>query len=307
MTLVLVGGAVAGLGLLLLGMVFAPPRSSPAVELARLDAARGRAKAERVATARLSPGQSLDPRLLRQFGGRVHDVLGRVGVELGGLRADLAILGRTLETHLAITVLAAVAGFLAPVGLGLLFAALAPGASFGGVPVLAGVLLALLGGVLPSVAVRPRAEQRRTDFRHVVGSFIDLVAMNLAGGRGVPEALTTAAEVSDGWAMVRIRDTLLSARLHGVTPWAALGELGRELRVDELVDMAASLALVAEDGAKVRESLSARAASMRKRELAEAEGKAGEKSQSMLVAQLLLCVGFLVFLVYPAISQLLFA
>ncbi len=306
MTLVLVGGAVAGLGVLLLGMVISPPRSSPAAALARLDAARGRAKAQRVATSRLSPGQAQEPRVLRQFGGRVHDVVDRTGFDLGGLRANLAMLGRTLETHLAITVLAAVGGFLAPILLGLLFAVLGV-RSFGSVPVLAGVLLAVLGAVLPSITVRPRADRRRADFRHVVGSFVDLVAMNLAGGRGVPEALKTACEVSDGWGMVRIRDTLLSARLHGVTPWAALGELGRELHVDELVDMAASLALVAEDGAKVRESLTARAASMRKRELAEAEGKAGEKSQSMLVAQLLLCVGFLLFLVYPAISQLLFS
>src|SRR5690606_1418514 len=102
------------------------------------------------------------------------------------------------------------------------------------------------GAVLPSITVRPRADRRRADFRHVVGSFVDLVAMNLAGGRGVPEALKTACEVSDGWGMVRIRDTLLSARLHGVTPWAALGELGRELGVEELRDLAAALALVAE-------------------------------------------------------------
>jgi hypothetical protein len=61
-----------------------------------------------------------------------------------------------------------------------------------------------------------------------------------------------------------------------------------------------SLALVADDGAKVRASLSARAETMRHRELAEIEGGAGEKSQSMLIAQLLLCVGFLIFLIFPA-------
>jgi tight adherence protein C len=49
---------------------------------------------------------------------------------------------------------------------------------------------------------------------------------------------------------------------------------------------------VAEDGAKVRESLAARATSMRPRELAAVEGKAGEQSQ--------LCIGFLIFLAYPA-------
>ena len=78
-----------------------------------------------------------------------------------------------------------------------------------------------------------------------------------------------------------------------------------ELRVDELRDLAAALALVAEDGAKVRDSLAARAGSMRRRELAEAEGKAGESSESMLVAQLLLAVGFLVFLLYPALQSVL--
>lgn len=305
MTLVLLGGALAGLGVLLLGLVLAPPRPNPAAALARLDAERGRISAERVAVARLDPGQVLEPQSLRELGGRLRESLGKVGVELGSLRADLSMLGRTLETHLAITALAAVGGFLAPIALGVVLAMLGVATTVTSVSGLLGIVLAIVAGAIPSLLVRPRAEQRREDFRHVVSSFLDLVAMNLAGGRGVPEALQTAAEVSDGWAMVRIRDTLLSARLHGVTPWAALGELGSEVRVNELTDLAAALALVAEDGAKVRESLTARAGSMRRRELAEAEGKAGEKSQSMLVAQLVLCVGFLVFLVYPALVQML--
>ena len=67
-------------------------------------------------------------------------------------------------------------------------------------------------------------------------------------------------------------------------------------------DLSAALALVAEDGAKIRESLGARASSMRRRELADAEGKAGENSESMLVAQLVIAMGFIVFLVYPALT-----
>nr|WP_281386404.1 type II secretion system F family protein [Jiangella mangrovi] len=168
-----------------------------------------------------------------------------------------------------------------------------------------GLILAVVFAAIPTLTARSSASDRRRDFRHVVGSFLDLVAMNLAGGRGVPEALQAASSLSDGWAMVRIRDTLLTARLHGVTPWAALGELGDEVGVDELRDLAAALALVAEDGAKVRESLAARAGSLRRRELAEIEGKAGQRSQSMLVAQLVLCCGFLLFLVYPALMGVL--
>ena len=44
---------------------------------------------------------------------------------------------------------------------------------------------------------------------------------------------------------------------------------------------------------------------MRKRELADAEGRAAARSQSMLIAQLLLCVGFLLFLTYPAGARVL--
>jgi hypothetical protein len=74
--------------------------------------------------------------------------------------------------------------------------------------------------------------------------------------------------------------------------------------LEELVDLGNALALTADDGAKIRTSLSSRAETMRRRELSEIEGKAGQKSQSMLVAQVLLCAGFLVFLIYPAITQI---
>ena len=144
--------------------------------------------------------------------------------------------------------------------------------------------------VLPTLQLQGNAKERRRDFRHVVSAFLDLVSMNLAGGRGIPEALQSAVGLSNGWGMVRIRETLQDARLQGITPWSALGDLGEEMAVEELRDLAAALALVAEDGAKVRESLSARAVSMRQRELADAEGRAAQRSQSMLVAQLLLSI-----------------
>lgn len=304
MTLILVGGALSGLGFLVLALVLAPPRTNPAAALVQLDVARGRARTERLVAARRQSGGLADSQRVRRLGEWLRASLSRAGIELGGVRSDLSLLGRTLESHLAISALVALGGFLAPVMVQLLLAVLTGGA-VGGVSLALGLVFGAIAGVVPTMAVRSQASDRRRDFRHVVSSFLDLVSMNLAGGRGVPEALQTACEVSDDWAMVRIRDTLSSARLHGVTPWAALGELGEEIKIDELRDLAAALALVAEDGAKVRESLSARAISMRRRELAEAESKAGERSQSMLVAQLLLAIGFLIFLIYPAMANML--
>jgi Flp pilus assembly protein TadB len=161
----------------------------------------------------------------------------------------------------------------------------------------------LCGGiffVLPDFEVRRDAADKRKDLRRVLGAYLDLVSMNLAGGRGLPEALMAAAEISDGWAMIRIRNCLADARITGTSQWVALGRLGDELGIEELKDLSVTLGLVADDGAKVRESLASRAETMRHRELAEIEGSAGENSQSMLVAQLLLCAGFLVFLIFPA-------
>jgi Flp pilus assembly protein TadB len=191
---------------------------------------------------------------------------------------------------------------LGPVAWGLLRLAGAPLPA--ALPALAAIVLGLFGFFLPDLALRGEAEKRRAEFRRVVGIFLDLVAMNLAGGRGLPEALLTASTISEHWALIRIRQSLANARLFGTTPWAALGELGGEIGVEELRDLSAALSLAADDGAKIRSSLSARAATLRRRELADVEGEAGENSQSMLVAQLVICLGFLVFLAYPAVSQL---
>lgn len=298
MTPILLAGAVAGLGALVLVLVLAPPASHPGSALARLDQERVHGRA-RASALRLDPRSAGAPAWQAALGRRVASGVRTSGLELGPLHSDLAIVGLTLDAFLARSVLSGLAGLLVPLLLG------AVGATLGlvnlSVPLIVSVVLALVATLLPWLSLQSRASERRRDFRHVVGSFLDLVAMSLAGGRGVPEALQGASELSDGWAMVRIRNTLGAARLRGETPWSALGALGDELRIDELRDLAAALALVAEDGAKVRDSLSARAGSMRRRELAEAEGKAGESSESMLVAQLLLAVGFLVFLVYPAV------
>lgn len=295
MTLVMISGGLVGLGILLLVVVLAPPRASPAAALARLDEDRTRIRRGEMTSSAVRTGTREER--MSAAGTRVRDLLQSIGIEMGGLRSDLSILGRTLEGHLATSVLTGVGGFFLVIFLDVVIGFNAPGLQ----GMLGGFVVGVLGLLVPTLIVKSEAEEKRADFRHVVGSFLDLVAMNLSGGRGVPEALQSAAAISSSWGMVRIRDALLTARLHGVTPWAALGELGEELRIEELRDLAAALALVAEDGAKVRESLAARASSMRRRELAEAEGKAGEQSQSMLVAQLVLALGFLIFLLYPAV------
>jgi pilus assembly protein TadC len=292
MTAALAAGAITGLGVLLLGLALMPPRASLARRLGAFDAAGAR-----------HPGGERG-RDGGRLGGWLAELIAGQGWELRPLRANLALAGMSFERYLATKLVLAVAGLLA--GPLLLAALTAAGISLPfAVPAWLGLGAAAVFFSLPDLELRQKASQRRRDCRHAISAFLDLVALNLAAGRGVPEALVSASEIGTGWAMWRIRDALSNARLTGQTPWQALGALAAEVRVDELRDLSAALSLVAEDGAKVRESLSARAASLRRRELAELAGQAGERSQSMLVAQMLLAAAFLVFLIYPAVRVML--
>jgi hypothetical protein len=298
MTTAFVAGALAGLGLFLLGLALYPPRPRLARRLATFDATRRGANDH---GAGAPEGEVTGPRW--RLGSWLARLCAEQGWQFPALRKNLSLAGLPFEIFLATKVLLAVLGLV-------LGPALATAAGLAGFQVPAwiqvwlGLLLGAVFSFLPDLEVRQKANKRRRDFRHAIGSFLDLFAMNLAGGRGVPEALMTASDVGTGWAFWRIRDALAGARITGQTPWSALGALGEEIGIDELRDLSAALGLVAEDGAKVRESLVARAESLRRRELTDLEGQAGERSQSMLVAQLMLCAGFLLFLVFPVVGLL---
>lgn len=300
MTLILIGGMLSGAGVLLLGLLLAPPATQPAAALAELDTRRNEGRM-REDVRRLNPSEATMPPWMDLFSLRVTSLARRTGADLTFLTTDLSVVGRSLERHLAISLFTGLGAFMVPIIVVGLMQVM--GAPLGwSVPLLLSLALGMAGLLVPTARLRRQAQDARRDFRHVVGSYLDLVAMSLSAGRGVPEALDAASSLSDDPAMVRIRNALDVARLRGDTPWEALGRLGTQLRIDELRDLSASLALVAEDGAKIRESLGARASSMRRRDLSDAEGKAGENSESMLVAQLVVAMGFIVFLVYPALT-----
>jgi Flp pilus assembly protein TadB len=298
-------GALLGLGVYTIVRALAPGQRSPVASIARIDALRSRGGFAAGLSSASSPVSAGDQKAgrLNQVQERSGEWLAEVYLRRGwvqrSLRADLALLDRTWESFLASKLMMAALGlFFGPFVFAMLYVVGIAESLF--VPLWLALACALLFFFLPDLEVRGDAAAKRRAFRRVVGAYLDLVSMSLAGGRGLPEALKAASEISDGWALRRIRTALADARITGITQWQALGRLGAEVGVEELSDLGNSLALVADDGAKVRESLGARAETMRSREMAEIEGGAGEKSQSMLVAQLLLCAGFLVFLLYPA-------
>jgi hypothetical protein len=292
--LALVGASLGGAVYLLIWRL-AAPRPSALVELGRFDAHHNRFRpgAPDGATSRKQGWQV-------STGARVTAALARRGIGLTRLRQDLALTGYSLEWAMGRKVLAGVAGFglVAGTALGLqLTSGLALPA---GVP----VVLALATGIgfsfLTDLEAYRQAERRRREFRRALGTYLDLVALEMAGSAAPAEALPNAARVGTGWPMALLRDALWRATLSGTDQWQALTDLGGRIGVSELRDLGSLVRLVGRDGARVRATLTARAATMRRRELAEAEGLAGQKEQSMRLAQVLIGFGFITFISYPA-------
>ncbi|ASR36607.1 pilus assembly protein TadB [Prauserella marina] len=217
--------------------------------------------------------------------------------------ADLDILDLTPERYVARRVTwaaGAAASTIAVAGVAW-FGGIAPS---GLVVVLAVLIAAVLGSVVPVLAVREDAARARDEFRRATASYLDLVAQERATGRAPAQALSEAAEISDSWVFARIGRTLGRAMRAGQPPWEALSHLGKRMGVTELADLAA-IAATAADGAAVYTSLITKASALRSAALAADKAEANARSQRLALPVALLLIAFLLLVMYPAMIRLL--
>ena len=226
------------------------------------------------------------------------------GLGLPGARArkDLAVLERSTSAHLAQKGMLAVLGLGAPLALAALLSA--AGSPLGWLlPAWLCVAFSAAGFVAPDYLIRSEAAQRRQEMVRALSAFLDLVSLSLAAGGGVEAALKEASMVGDGWAFTALRKALATAEISRVAPWQTLGQLGTELDVPALSGLSATLALAGSEGAKVRASLAARAATMRANGLAEAEGQANAATERMSLPVVVMGLGFMLMIGYPAMAH----
>lgn len=274
-----------GVGLVWLVATLVPARPNIPADIDRWERDRARTHTARTKTA---------PRLFTL----AADTMARRGVEFPGLQRDLAITGRKPEEFVTRTAILVLAGLLVPAALGVV-------ATLGGLglPIEIPVLVSLFGGAAAGIAsiaqLYEEAKEARRDFRRSLSVYLDLVALQLAAGRGHPEALPAAAKICHGWAFQRLDDALLRARQAGITPWEALADLGREYGIEQLETLGGALMLVGDEGAKVRNSLNARAETLRNQRIEDEREVATQRSKSMSFAQVLVVVVFIAYLFYP--------
>ncbi len=284
---VIVAGLLAGAGLFIIvrELVPAPPRLDAA--LARLDHGVP------------APGRITEP---ARPAGKLAQ---RIAAELPWLpvpSADLALLGQDRESWIASKVTCGTAGLAVPLALTGLASLVSPGLNWT-VPVAVSLLCGAALFFAPDLVTRVNAAERRADFRQALTSYLDLVALERGAGAGPTEALEAAAEIGDGWAFRRISGALDAARRSGAPPWTALSRLADETGIPELADIADIAEVAGQEGAKILDTLSARAASMRAEALAAERARAGARSTTMVIPIALLGAGFLLLLIFPIVYR----
>jgi tight adherence protein C len=227
-----------------------------------------------------------------------------VGQDPARRRSDLRVVERSVDQHALVRVGFALAALVAPI---MVVAALATASV--PVPPLAAIgfvaVGAALGVVYPEAHLQELASQRRRDGRRALAAYIDLVRVLIAGGSDPRAALVDAAQLGHGWLFAELRAALVAAVANRRSIWSALEELGRDLELPELTELAATVQLVGTEGTDPVGALTAKAAALRAFELATTRAEMASASEEMTVPAVLIGFCFAAFIVYPALSTLL--
>ena len=291
--LALLAGALIGAGVALLAWQLMPAQPDLADALARLD-----------------PKSPVAAPVAVEAGGDARDRLGRWALRTMPPRvwgtvpaADLAVLRMPLSRFYGEKVLFFLVGLLIPPLLTVFFTVLGWPLPMV-IPAGASLALAAVLFFLPNYNVRDEAKRGREDFRRALVAYYELVALERMGGSGHRQALMNAAGVGESWIFRRIREELARSAWAGLGPWDVLKQMGDDLDVSELGELAQAMELSGAEGTQVAATLRARARSLRAALLSEDMSRANEVGERMSIPMSLLGVIFMAILVCPALLRM---
>ncbi|RMB57867.1 type II secretion system F family protein [Tessaracoccus antarcticus] len=216
---------------------------------------------------------------------------------------DLAILQRTRTSFYGSKIIAATIGLIIGPLLTLAAMALGVGVPFA-IPVIGSIGLGAVMWLMPGAEVKDKARLARAEFSYALGAFVEMVALERLSGSGVPQALQRAADIGDSWAFQRISATLKRTEYTGHNPWDALEDLGNELNLTDLADLADIMRLAGADGTQIYTSLRARAATMRNALLTNHIAAANRTGERIAIPVGLLVIVLAITLITPAFLRM---
>lgn len=218
-----------------------------------------------------------------------------------GLERQLTLRGRTLAAHYTRKLTWGLTGLLLP-----LVAGLAGWLLLGWAPVLPGLtalVLAAAGFFAPDLLLRGGGQVASHDATEALLTFFDLVTLERLANQSATQSLHAAATLSDVPVFAAIRGTLDRARLQQRTPHADLRELGRELDLPALSDLADVMHLD-ESGAALSSALRARVRELRDAHLTGMKVAASDLSERMTLWMVIPSLVFGLFFLVPPLLTL---
>ena len=212
---------------------------------------------------------------------------------------DLALLGRTAEDFVVSRLLWAAGGLLIATVLG------------GGAGVaptmlpLASTVGALTGWVLAVQVLHDQAAKARRTLALALAAWTQMAALMIRAGIKDEQAMRRAAAAGDHWTFRMLAAAMDRAVADQAELWSGLDDLGHEVDVIEIRQLAAELRLTETAGRTPTEALLARADALRQDELANqlTAAKAAQLKQDIVLGAL--GIVLVVYVIYPTIRTLL--
>lgn len=217
------------------------------------------------------------------------------------LQRQLRLRGRSLTRHYAYKLVGAALGFLLPILVGI-----ALWLGLGESPAMSIVLslaLGIVGFVVPDLLLRGASAEATEDATEALLAFFDLVTLERLANQSGTQALHAAAALSDVPVFADIRAALDRARLQQRAPYNDLKELGRDLDLPALRDLADVMRLD-ESGASLSTALRARVRELRDGHLTAMKMAASDVSERMTMWMVIPSLVFGLFFLVPPLLTL---
>ena len=290
--MVILLGAMAGLGLLFIVIGLTPRPVQPPLATA---SDSGSARGER------AEGTAAVQDATRRAARRIEQDLQSKST----LTQDACMVGRSLETHAVHKMAGLVLGAMVLAA----FAVFAD-AVFGlGLPLPIIVAASLAGGLggwwMPDSILKTEAKKERVLFQQVTESWLELVAQLATAGSDTFAALVTAAGYSEQPGFVVIRDALRVSAASGEPPWTGLRRLADERRLRFLDPFCSALELAGTTGAGSRQAILAQVDAARSKAMLEADAAAASSGEKMGAPLALIGGAFMILMGYPPLAGIL--
>ena len=214
----------------------------------------------------------------------------------------LRLVGRSVDVHVGLLVLAALVGLALPtLVLGVL--QVTDVVSIGvWIPAALALAAAALLPLVVHSDTMTRSAEVAIDLRHQLGAYLDMVTMLLAGNTGYEGALDQAARAGDGLLFRELRRRMREVAATGQSLVRALELVADDYGIVELEQVAATATLSASEGAPVARSLSAKCATLRSTLAAEQEAAARVRNDKITPPLVGMALLFMALIIYPALN-----